>query len=153
MIRAMTLLELMVVVAMVGILAGLAISSQTGAARNQRALAEMKGVALALREFRDWAATERRCVRITTEAQRLLATPLSSCGSTSTALTAEARARTFSADVQVLGWDTAEGSVVFRDQGGTDQSGAATLSYQNMRTGQVRALRVWPAIGVIRDAD
>lgn len=149
----MTLLELMVVVAMVGVLAGLAISTQSGAARNQRALGEMRQVALALREFRDWAATERRCVRVTTESHRLVATPLSTCDAAAAPLPAAARTRTFSSDVQILGWDTAGGALVFREQGGTDQNAVATLSYQNTRSGALRSLRVWPAIGVIRHVD
>lgn len=150
--RGMTLLELMVVVAMMGVLTTLAIglSSKTGEA--QKNFASARSVTHALLEIRNWAHNTSRCVQVEATSTGLTATPYDSCDPD---LSGEASSLTrlfaFPAILHDFAFDTLSGTLVFNENGGTTESEITTLSFVNESTGETHHLLVYPAIGSVRD--
>ena len=150
--RGMTLLELMVVVAMVGVLATMAIgiSSKTSEVQNNNASA--RRVAHSLWEVRNWAHNTSRCIKVEVNAEGFAAIPYSTCEpALSGELSADIREFTFPSVLHSFAFDTTSGALVFNAHGGTTETTISTFSFVNESTSRTHRLRVYPAIGSIRD--
>lgn len=75
-LRAVTLIEVMVVVAIVGILAGLAGVSLSDVVINARRTADAEAIDDLLRSARNLARQERRCVQVVMTSRQITATPI-----------------------------------------------------------------------------
>jgi prepilin-type N-terminal cleavage/methylation domain-containing protein len=75
-LRAVTLIEVMVVVAIVGILAGLAGVSLSDVVSNARRTADAEAIDDLLRTARNLARQERRCVQVVMTSRQITATPI-----------------------------------------------------------------------------
>ena len=152
MMRGMTLLELMVVVAMVGILSTMAIGLSSKTGEVQKNSASARRVYSSLWEVRNWAHNTSRCVEVSVNADGFSATPYTSCTTAlSGAVTTDTRQFVFPAILNSFALDTTSGTLVFNKKGGTTETNIATLSFVNDSNGKTHRLRVYPAIGSIRD--
>ncbi len=75
-LRAVTLVEVMVVVAIVGILAGLAGVNLSDVVSNARRSADAEAIDDVLRGGRNLARQERRCVQVVMTSRQITATPI-----------------------------------------------------------------------------
>lgn len=75
-LRAVTLVEVMVVVAIVGVLAGLAGVSMSDVVSNARRTADAEAIDDLLRSARTIARQERRCVQVVMTSRQLTVTPI-----------------------------------------------------------------------------
>lgn len=150
--RGMTLLELMVVVAMVGILATMAMGLSSKTSEVQKNNANARRVASSLWEIRNWAHNTSRCVKVEANGEGFSATPYAACvPALSGELTAAVRHFTFPSDLHSFAFDTTSGVLVFNENGGTTETSIATFSFVNQSTSKNHRLLVYPAIGSIRD--
>lgn len=153
-----TLLELMVVVAIVGVLAAIATPSLSDAARNARQKEEAIAVQALLSEARLVARRLNRCVLVERlNNQELRWSTFSDDSARCPASPHEDQSRTLKvspARVRIVGLDGVEdtdGHLLFLRSGGTPYADKASVRVQSVATGQVMRFDVIPATGAVRE--
>ncbi len=148
-LRAVSLLELIVVVAMVGVLASLALPRLEGITTRLERQGDLIVVEDALKRARNLARTSRRCVEVAVAGQQITFTAYDTCALTtlvsSTSLTLK-RAKP-------CAFDTGDGKLVFQPDGSINATTAAKIRTveNNCSTGaSLGTLRVLPITGVTR---
>lgn len=163
--RGFSLLELMVVVALVGILASLAVPSFQGGMERKKAALEIERVSHALLEIRNYARTRIRCVEVTISAHQIVATPYEDganpnepCANPTTPIADEVKTYTFASTVS-LSAATAPGlggNLWFDQSGGPFDPSNDTILLdptQIVVTPTVvaaRTVRIYPLTGAVR---
>lgn len=150
-----TLVELMVVVAIIGVAAALAAPSIRDLSRRQRENEAIVDVEGALRDARNTARVNRRCVTVALAGNVITATK-SACtgfkrfgGSAPTMGTADGSKTTTIDDTIVVG--ALSEPLTFHPYGGTTAVGNVTLTLSSAALGTSRALiTVFPGVGTVR---
>ena len=159
--RAFTLIELMMVVAMIGVLSALAVPSFLTQIQEQKVRAAALTVESFLSEARELARRRHQCVDVSISGQVLSYQAWQDCtgldidglGSPTlvTAQPAFSRSLKVPALVQLGSFSTGDGKLVFNQIGGAVYSSPTTFEVRNAETSApVARLTIYPAAGAIR---
>jgi len=159
--RAFTLIELMIVVAMIGVLSALAVPSFLTQIQAQKVRAAALTVESFLSEARELARRRSQCVDVSVSGQVISFQAWQDCtgldidglGSPTlaTALPAFSRSLKLPTLVQLGTFSTGDGKLVFNQSGGTVYTTPTTFEVRNAETSAVIArFTIYPAAGAIR---
>jgi prepilin-type N-terminal cleavage/methylation domain-containing protein len=150
-LRGFTLLELMVVVAIVGVLAALTLPGISEMTRERRAAGEFAKLRNALVQSRNLARSLRRCVEVevVADSAEMTAYPMSSCADDGTRIDARKKTFSFESYVSLFAFSTDTGILRFHDLGGTLEAEPVTIA---MTSGnRTKTYAILPGIGAIRE--
>lgn len=148
--RAFTLVEVMVVVALIGIFAALAVPNMTERIEAQKAEYEVLKVEDALTRFRNLSRVRVVCVEVQVVGNSLQATPYLDCDPLANPQAVETVA--FNPKYVTLGAITGPGLVgnlTYKKDGGHGLAGPAQLAL-TLPTGGARTIKIFPATGYVR---
>ena len=154
--KGFTLLEMMAVVAIIGIIASIMIPQFGKTMKSQRQIGQIQRVEGILSRARDTALTTRRCVEVTIEATEIIAVPHETCenverfGSSTPTLadpvTADEFRWTLTDDVGLV-----PQTFIYNPWGGLTSATAARVSVLAVDRGTLLAdLHVHPGLGIVR---
>lgn len=148
-LRAVTLLEIMVVVAIVGILATLALPRLDGITARMDRQGDIIIVEDALKRARNLARNSRRCVEVAVDGQNVTFTAFTSC-----AMTGPQPTTTLTLKRAIpCAFDTGDGKLVYQPDGSITATTAArirTVEKDCVAGPSLATLRVFPITGITK---
>lgn len=150
--RGFSLIEMMIVVALIGIMSALVVPNISQRVADSEAEAEMLAVRDGLVRMRNLSRTNAACVRVTINANSFVGTPFLECDPLGNEQTADVVTVEIDSDHVTLGsfgGALATPPFVFQRTGGHDLDGTVTFT-ATYATGGTRTFNIYPATGFVR---